>query len=226
LIAASVRAMKKPTKTESVFKIHETIRVQAATLNPAAYNPRKITPERFDALKESIRRDGFLEPLVVQKKGTRIIGGHQRLKAIKELCVEAAVATPDIPCVVLDVDDKAAKRLNIKLNKIQGEFEAKLLGELMVDLYEDATPLPVDDFALLGFDVGEAEKFIRLVQPDMVPMPAGDDVESSGFGKSITLSVEFSTVAIRDSVKALLDETSKTGKKKPGDLVAAALGLK
>ncbi len=209
-----------------MFQIHPTVMVRVAELNPAAYNPRKISPEKFDALKESIKHDGFLEPLVVQKKGLRIIGGHQRLKAVKEICVEDSVATSELPCIVLDVPDKAAKRLNIKLNKIQGEFEARMLGELLVDLYEDKmSPLPVEDFGVLGFDANEAEKFIRLIEPDLVPLPAMDDVEASGFGQSITLSIEFDSVVLRDKVKKLLNANAKTAKRKTGELVAVALGL-
>ena len=71
-----------------MFKVHVPTLHRVSDLNPSAYNPRKITPEKFEALKESIRVDGFLEPIVVQKKGLNIIGGHQRVKAIKEICVE------------------------------------------------------------------------------------------------------------------------------------------
>jgi hypothetical protein len=208
-----------------MFEVHTTTLVRVAELNPAAYNPRKITPEKFESLKESIRQDGFLEPLVIQKKGKNVIGGHQRIKAVKEICVEDCIATPDLPCIVLDVDDKTAKRLNIKLNKIQGEFEARLLGELLVDLYEEMQPMPVEDFALLGFDQQEAEKFIRLVEPGLVPLSTGDGGEASGFGQSITLSVEFDSVVLRDRVKKLLNENAKTAKQKTGQLVAVALGL-
>jgi hypothetical protein len=208
-----------------MFQVHPTVMVRVADLNPAAYNPRKISPEKFEALKESIKLDGFLEPLVVQKKGFRIIGGHQRVKAVKEICVEVAVATPDLPCIVLDVGDKAAKRLNIKLNKIQGEFEARMLGELLVDIYEQKVSIPEVDFGVLGFEQLEAEKFIRLVEPDLVPLPPSGGEEASGFGKSITLSVEFDSVALRDKVKKLLNENSKTAKRKTGELVAVALGL-
>jgi ParB-like chromosome segregation protein Spo0J len=208
-----------------MFQVHATVLVRVAELNPAAYNPRKITPEKFEALKESIRHDGFLEPIVVQKRGLRIIGGHQRLKAVKELCVEESVLTPDLPCIVLDIDDKNAKRLNIKLNKIQGEFEARMLGELLVDIYEESTPLPIEDFGMLGFEQSEAERFIRLVDPELVPTLPSEDKETPTFGQSITLSVEFDSVTLRDKVKKLLIENAKTSKKKTGELVAVALGL-
>jgi ParB-like chromosome segregation protein Spo0J len=207
-----------------MFKVHVPTLARVSELNPAAYNPRKITPEKYEALKESIKSDGFLEPLVVQKQGLRIIGGHQRLRAIKEICVEEGERCPDIPCIVLDLDDRSAKRLNIKLNNIQGEFEVRMLGELLVDIYEDEG-FKADDAAMLGFLQNEAEKVIRLIEPTMVPPlpPMGD--EPSSFGKSITLSLEFDSVAMRDKVKKLLVENAKTAKRKSGDLVAAALGL-
>jgi ParB-like chromosome segregation protein Spo0J len=207
-----------------MFVIHQTVALKVSDLNPAAYNPRKITAERFEALKESIRIDGFLEPLVVQKKGLGIIGGHQRLRAIKELCVEAGEATPEIPCILLDITDRDAKRLNIKMNKIQGEFEARMLGELLVDIYEDNPINIAEDTALLGFSPGESEKYIRLVEPDMVPVLETEETMTT-FGKSPTLSLEFETENTRDRVKKLLQDNAKTAKKKSGDLVAAALGL-
>jgi len=208
-----------------MFKVHVPAAQRVAELNPAVYNPRKITPEKFEALKESIKADGFLEPLVVQKEGLRIIGGHQRLKAVKEIAVEEGAKCPDIPCIVLDVDDRSAKRLNIKLNKIQGEFEARLLGELLVGLYEEAPLEIAEDTMLLGFMQDEAAKFIRLVEPEMVPVLGGEDKEPGAFGKSITLSIEFESIAMRDKVKNLLVENAKVAKKKSGDLVAVALGL-
>jgi hypothetical protein len=210
-----------------MFKVHESVMLRAAELNPSAYNPRAISPEKFEALKESIREHGFLEPLVVQKKGLKIIGGHQRLRACKELCVEAAKPVPDLPCTVLDVDDKTARKINIKLNKVQGEFEARLLGELLVDIYDDEKmPLPTDEFSLLGFAAQEAEKFIRLVEPERVPLSLPDGGEEPGsFGKSIMLSIAFETVALRDKVKKLLSANAKTTKQMTGQLVAVALGL-
>ena len=209
-----------------MFEVHPTTLVAVREINPAPYNPRSITPEKFEALKGSITENGFLDPLVVQKKGLRLIGGHQRLRAVKEICVEASKSPPDLPCIVLDINEKAAKRLNIKLNKIQGEFEARLLGELLVDIYDnEKLALPVEDFSMLGFDSQEAEKFIRLVEPDRVPLLPTDSGEASSFGKSITLSIEFDSVVLRDKVKKLLVENAKVAKKKTGDLVAAALGI-
>ena len=59
------------------------------------------------SLIESIRRDGLLQPLLVQQReGThRLIAGRKRLSAA------VAAGLRDVPCVVFDVDDDEAARL-------------------------------------------------------------------------------------------------------------------
>lgn len=215
---SEARSLKK--SEPMALEIHIPTMVKVADLNPSAYNPRKISPEKYEALKESIRIDGFVEPIVVQKKGLRIIGGHQRRKAVMELSVEACMAPPDLPCIVLDIEDVRAKKLNIKLNNVRGDFEARMLGELLIDIYDEPLKLPADDVLLLGFEAEEALKFMHLVEP---PLPTGDEKPPESFAKSVTISIEFDSVKMRDRVKEILMERSKVEKKKAGDIVAALL---
>lgn len=215
-------------KTPDLFQVHKPQFLKAADLSPATYNPNQMSPGKFEALKESIQRDGFLDPIVVQKRGLNIIGGHHRWRAIKELCVEAGVAVPALPCVVVDVDDMAAKRLNLKLNHIKGEPDARLLGELLVDLY------PVDiqleemqtDIPLLGLDFDDALKYARIADPEFHLAAGSDGSDSSpGFGRSITVSLEFDSIQMRDKVRKVLQDQAALEKKKTGDIVAALLGI-
>ena len=201
------------------FVVHEPKSIPIADLNPAAYNPRTISPEKYEALKESIRTEGFVESVVVQKNGLRIIGGHQRVRAAKELSIEAGVAPPAIPCIVLDIDDVRAKKLNIKLNRLRGEFEARMLGELLVDIYEDGA-ISVEESNNLGFAHEEALKFMHIVDP---PARIDEPSEPKSFGRSLTLSIEFATVEMRDRIKKLLAERATLEKKKTGDIVASVL---
>lgn len=204
------------------FEVHVPSLIKVADLNPAAYNPRKIAPEKYEALKKNIIDEGFLEAIVVQKDGLRIIGGHQRARAVKELSIEAGVVPPEVPCIVLDIDDRRAKKLNIKLNNIQGEFEARMLGELLVDIF-DEVQIDESEALDLGFALQEATKFIHIVEPE-VAMPGETDPVTS-FGRSPTLSLEFETAELRDAVKKHLLERADLEKKKIGDIVADALGL-
>src|SRR5262249_34919506 len=58
-------------------------------------------------LVESIKRDGVLQPLLVQQRDGRhrLIGGRKRLSAA------AAAGLREVPCVVFDIDDEEAARL-------------------------------------------------------------------------------------------------------------------
>jgi hypothetical protein len=76
------------------------------------------------ALIESIKRDGLLQPLLVQQReGThRLIAGRKRLSAA------VAAGLRDVPCVVFDVDDDEAARLadasNVTTKGIQHSADA------------------------------------------------------------------------------------------------------
>lgn len=204
-----------------MFTVHVPKLVPMSEINPVGYNPRTISPEKYEGLKESIHTEGFVEPLVIQKSGHRIIGGHQRYKAAKELSIEACVAPPDLPCIILDIDDERAKRLNIKLNRLRGEFDAHMLGELLIDLYDEPKLIPREEAIHLGFDnEDDVLKFMHLVEP---PPPSMSGTEPKTFGKSMTLSLEFTSIDERDRIKKLLVERSKVENKKSGDIVASLL---
>ena len=54
-------------------------------INPAKYNPRKdLKPgdPDYEKLKKSIAEFDLVEPLIMNKRGNVLIGGHQRLKVL------------------------------------------------------------------------------------------------------------------------------------------------
>ena len=101
-------------------------------LIPATYNPRKdLHPddEEYQKIKKSLTEFGCVEPIIVNSDMT-VIGGHQRLKVLKELGYE------EVECVILDLDKNKEKALNIALNKITGEWDNTKLEELLAELNE------------------------------------------------------------------------------------------
>jgi len=64
--------------------------------------------EDLEKLKKSIKKFGFIEPMIVNKDYT-LIGGHQRLKALKELGYE------EVEVVKLDLNKQDEKKLNLRL---------------------------------------------------------------------------------------------------------------
>lgn len=216
--------MKRPAKGKKLT-VHESMLVEVRFLNPAAYNPRTITLLEFEALKASIRDNGFLDPVIVQKTTMNIIGGHQRVKAVKEICVEDGITVPKLPCIVLDIDDRQAKKLNVLLNKVKGDFDNHLLGELLAEINRDEK-ITEDEYHHMGFDDVEAVQMRRLMGETMVDLSPAPAEQGSTFGKSVTFSVPFSDVRIRDAVKKTLKEKADIVQKSVGDYLAEILGVK
>ena len=99
-------------------------------LNPATYNPRlDLKPEdkEYQDIKRSIVEFGLVEPLIINK-GYIVVGGHQRLKVLKELNFTT------VPCITVDLDKQKEKMLNISLNKISGDWDRVKIKDLLLEL--------------------------------------------------------------------------------------------
>jgi len=111
-------------------------------LNPATYNPRKLTEEKEANLTESIERFGLVDPLIANKHPGRenvVIGGHQRLKIAKKLNFK------EVPVIYVDLDETKERELNLRLNKNTGEWDYDILKGFEMDLLLD---VGFDDFDL------------------------------------------------------------------------------
>ncbi|MEK9159266.1 MAG: DNA methyltransferase [Patescibacteria group bacterium] len=121
----------------------KVVSVSITELNVAQYNPRKISADAFEQIKESIRRFGLLGPIIVNSAPNRrniVIGGHQRMKAAKALDFEK------IPVLYVNIPDEIKeKELNLRLNQNTGEWDMELLKEFDIDLLLD---VGFDDFDL------------------------------------------------------------------------------
>ena len=109
--------------------------VPASSLKPSEYNPRKWSKEAIGQLKESIKKYGLVDPLIVNSAPNRmniVIGGHFRLYAAKELGIDT------VPVVYLNIPDvEREKELNLRLNKNVGEFDWNLLAKFNEDFLAD-----------------------------------------------------------------------------------------
>ena len=118
-------------------------------LKPADYNPRKdLKPgdKEYEKLKRSIKEFGYVEPVIFNERTGTIVGGHQRLKVLKDL------GYVEIDCVIVDISLEQEKVLNVALNKISGEWDNALLGDLLKELETTGY-----DITLTGFDLSEAK---------------------------------------------------------------------
>lgn len=130
-------------------------------LLPAVYNPRKdLTPEdrEYQKIKRSIEEFGYVEPIIYNVTTGTIVGGHQRLKVLKEL------GYTDIAVVEIEETPEREKALNLALNKIEGEWDMAALKDLLQEL--DTGELDMD---MTGFDDWEIEQL-------MTQYYVGDDI--------------------------------------------------
>jgi hypothetical protein len=95
-------------------------------------NPRKITKQAQEKLKERIRERGFHAVIVVDTDNT-IISGNQRKVALEELGIEnVQVMFPNRP-----LTDDERKKIALESNRNDGEWDFELLKSFDFDLLTD-----------------------------------------------------------------------------------------
>lgn len=128
--------------------------IRTSALKPAGYNPRRWEDSAVRQLKESIKRFGLVDPLIVNSAPNRkniIIGGHFRLRVAKELGIER------VPVVYVNIADvKREKELNLRLNRNTGDWDLELLKEFDIEALLDVG-FDDSDLSAIWDDVLEIE---------------------------------------------------------------------
>ncbi len=150
--------------------------IRISDLKPAVYNLRVHSKELIAQLKQSMSQFGVVSPLVVNNSPKRrgiIIGGHARLKALKELGYR------EVPVVFVDIPDETKeKNLNLRLNRNVGEFDWKMLAEFDDKLLADVgfTGVELDD--IFGLDdqpeVFDLQKELQKLDIKKIEIKKGD----------------------------------------------------
>lgn len=161
----------------------EIISVPISVLKPSEYNPRRWNQHQIDALTESVRRFGLVDPVLCNSAPGReniVIGGHFRLKVAKDL------EYTEIPVIYLNIPDiEKEKELNIRLNKNLGEFDLNLLKDFQEEFLTDVgfKSEELDDI----FDIDptpeefDLKKELRKLDIKEVTAKKGDIYEADGF---------------------------------------------
>lgn len=89
-----------------------------------------MTEKRFGVLKENIKENGIVHPLLVReiKDGYEIIDGEHRYIVALELKIKK------LPCVVVDFDDVDTKLQTVNMNGIKGKFDLDKLEIILAEL--------------------------------------------------------------------------------------------
>ena len=135
----------------------EIVKVDINELISPEYNPRQITDDEMEKLKNSIKEFGYIAPIIVNKHNNHIVGGNQRYHALKEMSYD------EIDVIFIEETDlNREKTLNIALNKISGDWDNEKLEELLNELNTSDIEL-----ILTGFDEFELEGLLFDADEDL-----------------------------------------------------------
>ncbi len=135
----------------------QILQVPINDLKDADYNPRKMTEKQVTDLTASLTQFGFVEPIVVNKYPDRlnvVVGGHQRLK------VARLMGMTEVPVFYVELPLEAEKRLNLRLNRNNGEWDWDLLAnhfdnDVLLEVGFEKNDLNIFDIQEDDFEEGE-----------------------------------------------------------------------
>ena len=148
----------------------ETVKI--SELISPEYNPRHITPEAMESLKQSINEFGYIDPIIVNKHNNHIVGGNQRYECLK------ALGYDEIDCIFIDEPDiNREKALNIRLNNSSGDWDIGKLDNIFQDLELTGFDLSLTGFATDNLQPFETETESEI-DNDTVEIPVSDTITS------------------------------------------------
>lgn len=153
----------------------EDYKIPLTTINEAPYNPRKISTEALEKLKSSIwshsetianwhRSQGYrlVDPIIVNQINKRLIGGHQRVKALKEFGQDW-IHAEDIRWLSIE-DERKEAALNIALNNqdMAGGWDFPKLKDIVVEIDNG----DFDIYEFTGFDQDSLNEMFAYLKED------------------------------------------------------------
>lgn len=140
--------------SESPLKI---VRVKESSLTIDPKNLREHSRRNLDVISASIKAHKQVEPLIVQAGTGKVIGGNGRLSVIRELGID------EVDIIELEIDDKDAQLLAIRLNRSAEHGEWKdTLAETLEALQQEGI-----DLNSIGFSDEEFHELCDKLAGDM-----------------------------------------------------------
>ena len=138
------------------------VEIPLEQLHGAPWNANHMDDGMMDHLRESVRRYGLVENLVVRPLGPgsyEVLSGNQRLRLLRELGIST------VPCFAVAVDDANARLLAQALNRVRGQDDLGLKAELVREVLKSIPETEV--MALLPESAGGLRSLASLGQETM-----------------------------------------------------------
>lgn len=169
----------RKTTTRSVTSPRSVTSRTLTNDQKSEHNPRTITPSRLAALKDSLDQFGDLSGIILNRRTNKLVGGHQRLTAWEnraDVTITETLSKPDRVGTVaygfvqidgtryayreVDWDENRERAANIAANKHGGEFDDKMLMDIVRNL---DTKKP--ESSAIGFDAKELAELLAKSTP-------------------------------------------------------------
>lgn len=164
-------------------------------------NPNAMTQAKLASLQTLIKQQGFLQPILVQKKGTSLtlIDGEHRCLAMIEL------GESEIQAVVVECSDNEAKLLRIGLNKLRGELDYTAVTEEINKLLDDNV-FTAEELLMTGLSAEELDAMQSLFSLDEDDILSGSSthIGENEDVKSFNITLKFDSELERAQVKEYL----------------------
>jgi ParB family chromosome partitioning protein len=200
----------------------EYIDVPLHKLEEQPDNPNKMDDEHFKMLVESIRVNGFLQPILISFTDKRwvIVDGHHRARAAREIGMET------VPALIKDFDKaQGAKAVQIGMNKLRGDLDLAKVAAILSELTDAGMPTDYLTYTT-GFTPDEIEDLLsslRGTSEEDVLASASIGEEEVKAATMHVLEIEFTSFDEMRTVKRKLKRAAKDTQVSLGDALYTLL---
>lgn len=176
------------------------------SIHANSYNPNRQSTQQFDLLVESMRSEGFTQPIIVQEISKEIVDGYHRWEAAKIL------GHAKIPVVFVSLTMEQQLKATLQHNWARGNEDAslaalvtrELLKEVSIEELSDMLKISVFDIKLELTaqlpDVDIAELFPELAGgAKAIPVDASDRLHQAEDAAKKQLNGEESDMRAADN---------------------------
>ncbi len=168
----------------SKFQRFDVERWHRSRIQGAPYNPRTLSDAARAKLRANLDVDaggvGLLDPLTVNRRTGNLVSGHQRLAILDAL---EGREDYSIDVSVVELSDKQEREQNIFFNQrgAQGDWDAKLLGQMLPGLsiaatgFDDVTLRPLFDTKAIDELLGVKRDRPTLAYVEALAVPEDEE---------------------------------------------------
>lgn len=125
------------------------------TLKANDYNPNFVFGKEMQLLEFSLKRQGWIQPILITKDHTIIDGFHRHLISKRNGWL--------VPCAVLDINDVERRLLTVRINRAKGAHIALRMSDLIKVLLAEGV-----DPTYIAKEIGGDKAEVELLSRDSV----------------------------------------------------------